>query len=129
MAEAATTAGAVTAIASGAVGTVAATWLAMAGVDVPSLAAGMLGCVMVQTLLPEETINLRRIAAVTLGSMIFASMATPWVSPFVAHIAPSSVTMDQVRACSAALLAAFPKPFFLAAQKVIQKWAGKLDVV
>lgn len=116
------------ALACGAAGTFGITCLSLVGMDVPSLAGGLVGCVVVHTLLPAEKVDFRAIAAVTVGSMLFAALAAPWAAPFVAKAAPAGVSDENVRVCSAALLAAFPKPILLALQRVITKIASKFDV-
>lgn len=123
MAEATTTV-----LACGVAGTFGVTCLSLVGMDVPSLAGGLVGCVVVHTLLPAEKVDFRTIAAVTVGSMLFAALAAPWAAPFVAKAAPPGVSGENVRVCSAALLAAFPKPILIALQRVITKIASKFDV-
>lgn len=117
-----------TALACGVAGTFGVTCLSLIGMDVPSLAGGLVGCVVVQTLLPSEQPNLKTIAAFTVGSMLFAAVAAPWAAHFVAKAAPAGVSDENVRVCSAALLAAFPKPVLLALQRLVTKLVSKFDV-
>lgn len=116
------------ALACGVAGTFGVTCLSLVGMDVPSLAGGLVGCVVVHTLLPAEKVDFRTIAAVTVGSMLFAALAAPWAAPWVAKAAPVGVSAENVQVCSAALLAAFPKPILLAIQRLIVKFVGKFDV-
>lgn len=125
MTEATTATAGLTAVASGTTGTVAITWLAVVGLDVPSLAAALLGCVIVQTLLPAEDLRIKAIALMTLGSMLFASMATPFVAPYLAAVAPAGISHDHIKATSAALLAAFPKPALIFLRGRVLKFLGQ----
>lgn len=109
------------------VGTSVCTVLAVFGLDVASLTAALLGCVAVQTVLPPENMNLKSIAMTTIGSMIFASFTAPWATPYLAKLAPAGVSQDHIRACAAALLAAFPKPVLMALQRRLQKILGATD--
>lgn len=127
MAEPATTTTVTVATLSCVVGTSACTVLAAFGIDVASMVAALMGCLVVQTLLPAEQISLRSIALTTLGSMIFASVAAPWLVPYVAKITPEGMAYDHVRASTAALLAAFPKPLLLLIKNRYLKAVGGQD--
>lgn len=95
--------------------------LAMAGIDVPSLGAALAACVAVQTILPSEKTSRREIVLLTVGSMILASLATPWFLPWVSSWAPRGIGDAHLKASVAAVLAAFPKPILLAGRAVLRK--------
>lgn len=127
MAEPATTTTVTVATFSCVVGTSVCTMLAAFGIDVASMVAALMGCLVVQTLLPSEQVTMKSIALTTLGSMIFASFLAPWVSPYIAKLAPEGMTSDHVRASVACLLAAFPKPVLLLIQRRFLKAVGAQD--
>ncbi len=104
------------------------TSLALYGLDVPSLGAAMLGCVVVQTLLPSESVNPKVIVATTIGSMLFASFASPFIVPMLAKLTPEGVAIEHLRASAAALVAGFPKPLLLFIRSRWQKATGAEDV-
>ena len=102
---------------STAVGVAAFPFLAAIGVDPASIGAGLAGCIVVQTLLPPEqaTSSLKSIAAMTIGSVLFASLATPFAAPIaisyvIEHYPKATISIEAVRAAAAAALGGFAQP-------------------
>ncbi len=90
------------------------TLLSQYGVDLTSMIAALIGCIVVQTLLPrKEVFEARQIVLLTLGSVLFASLANPlafaWVLHNHAELIPLGQEM-QVRAATAAALGGFAQP-------------------
>lgn len=130
MAEATTSTAAVAAF-STATGAVVVTTLAAFGLDVVSMGAGLCGCVAVRTLLPATEVRKSEIALVTLGSVIFASFATPWFAPYVGKVAALGAVQAEVgavhiKASTAFVVGAFPKPLFLALRFVLQRASARV---
>ena len=90
--------------------------LAAYGIDVPSIIAALIGCIVVQTLLPRRSgVDLApiRVATVVLGSVLFASLTNPLAFAWVAHNHPDFIPTGgepQVRAATAAVLGGFAQP-------------------
>lgn len=129
MSEPAVTTGSIlTAQIGSAWGSVALTTLAMLGMNPYSLGAALLGCIVSQTLLPAEIIRPWTIFFTTVGSMIFASFAAPWIAPHLANYAPATMLPEHINATASAILGAFPKPLFVILEKMITSLAEKFNV-
>ncbi len=101
--------------ASAAVGATTIPVLAAFGIDPASIVAGLTGCIVVQTLLPAQQYAFVRLALMTLGSVLFASLATPFAAPilvdwFIDHYPKASLAPDAVKAACAACLGGFAQP-------------------
>lgn len=100
--------------------------LAGFGVDVASLIAGLIGCIVVQTLFPkEDQIQAAKIALVTLGSILFASLSTPLAFAWLQHAASFLIPPGQehqARAATAAALGGFARPILLVFQALFRKF-------
>lgn len=123
---------------SACVGSLAFPFLAAVGLDLSGLIAGLIGCVIVQTVLPSASSTASAwsmrgalsIALVTLGSMLFASVASPLVAPSVVHAASTALpgaTEASVRAATAVALGGFAQPILLALRAGVVWWARKFD--
>jgi hypothetical protein len=111
--------------ASTAVGVAAFPLLAAIGIDPASIAAGLAGCVVVQTLLPSEQHGFVRVALMTLGSVLFASLTAPFVSPLAVsyaleHYSRASISPDAVKAAVAATLGGFAQPILFLIRAAVQ---------
>ena len=83
------------------------------GIDPPAMISGLLGVVVVQTILADTGLTWRSIVLRTLGSIIFASLATSVVAPMaIAGIEKLGylVPVVSVRALVAAALGGFAQP-------------------
>jgi len=98
------------------------------GLHPVSLGAGLFGCVVVQLLMPPERVSLRMVAATTLGSMLFATLASPFALPLIAkwQMIPGGVTPSQAHVAVASVLGAFAKPLVAVFAKQFNKWASRL---
>ena len=127
MAEPASTT--ITAAAAVVTGAVITPVLGMFGLDGASLGAGLLGCVVAQVFMPSEKVEFGKIAAVTLGSVIVASLGAPFVAPQLYAITgklglAAAVTAEHANAVSAALLGGFAKPIVM---WIKRKVSGRLE--
>jgi hypothetical protein len=110
---------------SAAVGVAAFPLLAAIGIDPAAIAAGLAGCVVVQTLLPSEQHGIVKVALLTLGSVLFASLTTPFVAPVAVgyvldHYPKATISSDAVKAAVAATLGGFAQPILFLVRAAIQ---------
>lgn len=87
--------------------------LAVLGIDPPAMISGLLGVIVVQTILADTGLTWRSMVARTLGSILFASLATAVVAPMaIAGLEKLGyvVPMISVRAAVAAALGGFAQP-------------------
>lgn len=127
MAEAASFGTVATVVAAVGAGTGAVTVpvLAAFGIDGYSVGAGLLGCVAVQVFLPPEKVELWRIAATALGSMIVASFGAPFVTPAMLALMPNgTVSHTHASAVAAGLLGGCAKPIVLIVKGRFEAWFG-----
>ena len=97
--------------AAAATGIVAVPFLAAMGIDPQSMVAGLIGVVVVQSLMPADGRTLRGTIIITLGSVLFASLAGPLLTPWVLHqMKDTLLPHEGVRAACAAAAGAFAQP-------------------
>lgn len=110
---------------SAAVGAAAIPLLAAVGIDPASIIAGLTGCIVVQTLLPAQQHSFSRLALMTLGSVLFASLATPFAAPIIVgwmldHYPKASISPDAVKAAAAAGLGGFAQPILFFVRSMLR---------
>lgn len=110
---------------STAIGATAVPLLAAVGIDPFSIVAGLAGCIVVQTLLPAQQHPFTRLALMTLGSVLFASLATPFAAPIIVgwvldHYPKASISADAVKAAVAAGLGGFAQPILFLAKAMLR---------
>lgn len=114
-------------------GAVIVTVLAPLGLDVIAMGAGLCGCVVVRTLLPSPSlVSKKEIALVTLGSVVFASFATPWLLPWLlrgATLVQVDIGPVQGKASAAFLAGAFPKPLLMFGKFALDGLIGKAAAI
>lgn len=92
--------------------------LAAIGIDPASMVAGLIGVVIVQTLMqrtaPQGLLAIFGFAA---GSMFLASFAAPLIAPLVVAALPTSwerwTSIDQMKSIAAAMCGGFAQPILL----------------
>ena len=112
-------------------GVVCYPFLAAMGIDPASMGAGLLGCTIAQSFLKrDEAVNtgqlIRTVVIVTIGSVFFASLISPVVSPLVlAKLAEWKWPHREgpVSALTAGALGAFAQPLFMFAKTWGVDWA------
>lgn len=117
----------VTAATSIATGVISIPVLAAMGIDPSAMGAGLLGCTIVQSFIPVDGRTMKTIAFMTLGSVLFASMLapvlTPWVAVKLGEWFPNvPFPNDGVRAATAGCLGAFAQPLVTLAMQVANAW-------
>jgi len=100
-------------------GAVAVPALAAFGIDAYSVGAGLLGCVIMQTLAPPERVTIIRMAATALGSVLVASFGAPYVAPLFRI---EGVTAEHANAVASALLGGSAKPVYLVVKSRFERW-------
>ena len=104
--------------------------LAAMGIDPSAMVAGLVGCTLVQTLLPADGRSVKAIALLTVGGMLCASLMTPIVAPWVilkVHaVVSEAVHSDQIRATTAAFFGGFAQPLVMLVPKLIERLSGRL---
>lgn len=110
---------------SAAVGAATIPLLAAVGIDPASIVAGLAGCIVVQTLLPVQQHPFLRLALMTLGSVLFASLATPFAAPIIVgwvldHYPKASIEPDAVKAAVAAGMGGFAQPILFFARAMLR---------
>ncbi len=113
---------------SAAVGVVTFPLLASMGIDPPSMVAGLLGCVIVQSLMPAENEkkSIGATAWLTLGSVLFASVVAPVFTPWVLSKLPDAgIPKVPAQALCAVLAGALAQPIVIALKKGILPAAVK----
>lgn len=115
------TAATVVAAAAAATGAVGGPTLASFGLDPYSIVAGLMGCAVALVFSPPEKVTAKRLAATALGSVLVASLGTPYVAP---SLVVGKVPEIHANAVAAALLGACAKPVFLWAKARFEKWFG-----
>lgn len=96
------------------------------GIDPVLMVSGLAGCIVVQTLLRSDK-TFKVIAAVTIGSVFFASLATPILLPWVTAKfgLPTGVEKDAARAATSALLGGFAQPIVSALHTGVKALAAR----
>jgi len=106
--------------------------LASAGIDPAAMGAGLLGCTIMQSFVQKDgqAINAAfwaKIAVLTFGSMLFASLVAPVAAPWV-HVRLGEVfpkvpfPHEGVRAMTAGALGAFAQPIVMFGRMLLKKW-------
>lgn len=117
------------AAAAAATGVISIPFLSAMGIDPSAMVAGLVGCTIVQTVLPSEGRSVRAVVAVTLGSMLFSSLATPLVAPWavlkIHAVVSEAVHHDPIRAATAAFLGGFAQPLLGLVPKLIDRFGGR----
>jgi hypothetical protein len=108
------------------VGALGVPLLTAIGLDPAALVTGLIGCVIVQTLLPAaQPEGIKRIIALTLGSILFASLLTPVIAPgIIAKVigyVPGAPPLA-LRALTSAVLGGFAQPLLIG---MIALWKSK----
>lgn len=100
--------------------------LAKMGIDPVLMVAGLVGCIVVQTILSSDK-SLKAIAIVTIGSVFFASLATPIYLPWlIAKFGlPAGVEKDAAQAGTAAVLGGFAQPIVSALHTGVKALAAR----
>ncbi len=100
-------------------GAIAGPALSAFGIDVTSIGAGLLGCVVVQVFSQEERVSPLKVAATALGSVLVASLGAPFIAPV---FKVGSVTPEHAHAVASALLGASAKPVVLLIKSRFVAW-------
>ncbi len=90
--------------------------LAAFGIDPVYMASGLMGCIVVQTLVPSDKTGFRAVVLLTIGSVLFACLVTPLVAPWALSKVSEwalRVPNEAVKSLTAATLAAFAQPIVL----------------
>lgn len=93
--------------------------LAAFGINVEYMACGLVGCIIVQSLLPSEhkvgkKPSVWAISFMTIGSVLFASLVGPVFGPWAVESMASKTVPDwAIRALSGAFLGGFAQPLIL----------------
>lgn len=112
----------VTAATAAATGVISIPVLAAMGIDPSAMVAGLIGCTIGQTLIPSlEARSWQSIALLTLGSVLFASLMTPLLAPWVFSKASQFVTVhqDHARAVTAGALGLFAQPAVMLIRAIV----------
>lgn len=109
---------------------IAAPVLAGFGIDLTTVVAAALGVVVVQTLLPANKLDLRVLAGISIGSVIFSSLATPWLELFARDNVPYFKDLRDwhAHALVAAFAGGFAQPLLLLFKAALGKF-GPTGVV
>jgi hypothetical protein len=116
-----------------ATGTVGGMFCATFGFDPSLLAGGMLGglmgCLIVQTLIPDkDEVRMRRILALMVGSVLLATIATALVSPTVIRTFNlQDVPPGLVRIAVGAVIGGLAQPLVVIGSAKLLKWFGGVD--
>ncbi len=100
-------------------GAVAVPTLAAFGIDASSVGAGLLGCVIVQTLTPPERVTVLKLAATALGSVLVASFGAPYLAPL---FKTDTVNLVHANALASALLGGSAKPIYMVVRSRFEAW-------
>jgi len=106
--------------------TLAAPVLAGFGIDLTTIVSAGLGVVVVQTLLPSNKLDLKILAGISIGSMLFSSLATPWLELWarenVAYI--KDLREWHAHALVAAFAGGFAQPILLLIKSILSKFGS-----
>lgn len=95
------------------------------GIDPIYMTAGLVGVVIVQTLLPRTESKFLAIAGVATGSMLLASLAAPFVAHALVAIAGfewlKNIPPEHVTAAAAAIVGGFAQPLLLWIKSLLPK--------
>lgn len=88
------------------------------------LVGGLIGCMIVQTLLPtKEEVKLRRLALLTVGSVLLSTISTLLVAPSVVRtFSLAEVPPGAVRLAVGALIGGFAQPIAVQLQKLVLRY-------
>jgi hypothetical protein len=88
------------------------------------LVGGLIGCTIVQTLLPtKEEVRLRRLALLTVGSVLLSTISTLLVAPSVVRtFSLAEVPPGAVRLAVGALIGGFAQPIAVQLQKLVLRY-------
>lgn len=91
------------------------------GIDLPSGICGAVGVIIVQTFVPRDedaAISYRRLAALTFASVLTAALVAPIVAQVLSSIAPTWLSVAQIRGVTAAIVGGFAQPIVLWSKRV-----------
>lgn len=100
-------------------GVVAGPALSAFGIDVTSIGAGLLGCVVVQVFSQGERVSPLRVAATALGSVLVASFGAPYIAP---AFLVEGVKPEHAHAVASAMLGGSAKPTYLLVRSRFEAW-------
>ena len=109
------------AIASAATGTLSLPFLAWLGLDAHALMFGLLGCIIVQCLLPDVERKLAQIAMLTTGGTLLAAVLAPVATPHIVDYFGHAVSPQAVHNLTAAAIGGFAQPIVVAARARLSK--------
>lgn len=101
--------------------------LCAAGVDPITIGASVAGCTIAQIFLPGERVSIPRIASVAFGSVLFASVGTPFAALAAVKFIPTGATPIQTQVLIAAIMGGLAKPIVLFGYKKWLRWQAKQD--
>ena len=89
--------------------------LAGLGIDMTTIGAALIGVVVVQTLLPASKLDWRVLFGISIGSMLFSSLGTPWAELWARDAVPYFKDLREwhAHAITAAVLGGFAQPILL----------------
>lgn len=92
------------------------------------LLGGFLGCVIAQTLIPDkEDVPFRRLLALTVGSVLLATLVTMVGSPWVVRVLSlTDVPAGAVRLVFGAVIGACAQPLAMLGKKKLLRWFSGL---
>lgn len=105
-------------------------FLVAIGIEPASMVSGLVGVVIVQTLLPRTQSGFFAIAGVATGSMFLASYAAPFIAPVLMSIGwewMRSISPEHIKAASAAAVGGFAQPLLLWGSSLIPKPKGAVQ--
>ena len=98
--------------------------LAAFGIDPPSMVCGFMGVIIIQTLIPKQKSgDWLALVAITIGSVLFASLAAPLASPWLLSKLPSDTPHLAAKCAVAGLCGAFAQPLLVLIRRAITKRA------
>jgi hypothetical protein len=97
------------------------------GLDAASMGSGLLGVVIAQTLLPRTTQSILSVSGLAVGSMLLASISSPFVAPALINNLPNwqwlqLVEPGHVKAAAATFVGGFAQPLMLWLRVLVGRW-------
>jgi hypothetical protein len=108
-----------------------ATFLSDVGLDPARMVAGLVGVIIVQTLLPRSAVGWKAIAGLAGGSMLFASFAAPFAYSWLLKKSPTDVDWlynvdpKHLKAVIAGCLGGAAQPLLLLIKATASKYLAK----